>query len=427
MAFSENSILRVLCAFILIQLASALATTRAQNVSLQARSDPICWSILVSAADNCESLASKCGVSPADFATFNPAVSCSALPFGLPVCCSAGTQTLPPKGADPLCYDYTARGGHTCQQIADGYKLSVADIEAFNKDTWGWKGCESIQEGSRMCLSSGEPPMPVAFEGAVCGPQVPGSMRPSDWSQVSSLNPCPAGQCCSGAGKCGTGADFCETGKSATKNVPKKGAPAEVAKATNSQNNKQLAVTAVAPPATTSEINFLDIPLTYYHPEEDTTAVTTFTTSASSSTTTSSISKPGSIETVEFGWTLKMYPGYDCNDSSYMLLRGYNKKLEDSDCLVLPGWDIGNSYDGVSVSCQWWTNGGLTSGPCNHTKLTTPNSWLISNGLCTVSPNEVCDNYNDLSQTYGARWGGVCQNRKSTDPRPFGSMKCYVG
>lgn len=108
-----------------------------------------------------------------------------------------GTQTLPPKGADPMCYDYTARDQLTCDQIAKAYNFSVADIESFNKDTWGWKGCGAIQEGSRMCLSSGLPPMPVAREGYVCGPQKPGTLPPLEWSQLSSLNPCPSGQCVS--------------------------------------------------------------------------------------------------------------------------------------------------------------------------------------------------------------------------------------
>ena len=96
-----------------------------------------------------------------------------------------------------MCYDYTARDQLTCDQIAKAYNFSVADIESFNKDTWGWKGCGAIQEGSRMCLSSGLPPMPVAREGYVCGPQKPGTLPPLEWSQLSSLNPCPSGQCVS--------------------------------------------------------------------------------------------------------------------------------------------------------------------------------------------------------------------------------------
>ncbi|CAG8026934.1 unnamed protein product [Penicillium salamii] len=430
MDFSNSSIFGALCSFLLIQSTFALVTTRSENVSLQARWNPICWSILVSSWDTCESLTAKCGVSSEDFATFNPAVSCSALPFGKPVCCSAGTQTLPPKGQEPWCYDYTARDGHTCEEIAQGYKISVTEIESFNKDTWGWQGCGAIQEGSRMCISPGEPPMPVALANAVCGPQVPGTVRPKDWSQLSSVNPCPAGQCCSGNGQCGTGAEFCGSSKPEGEKVTTKGAPIALTRATTLKTTEKASVTSVVSAATTShqsdkrEINLLDIPLTYYHPEED---VAPTATTSTSSKTTSSASKTGSIETVEYGWQLQMWPGTGCKGSNYMLLKGYNKKLEDSDCLVLPGWDIPDVFDGKSVSCQWWSDGGLTSAPCNTTKLMTPGSWIISNGLCTVSPNEVCDNYNDLSQTYGARWGGTCQNRKSTDPSPFGSMKCYVG
>lgn len=153
----------------------------------------------------------------------------------------------------------------------------------------------------------------------------------------------------------------------------------------------------------------------------------TSTSSKSSTKTKSSTSPTGSIETVEDGWTLQMYPEKNCEGSSYMLLRGYNKKLADSACLVMPGWDINSISNDVDVSCRWWTEGGLNSAPCNETKMQQLNSWVMSNGLCTVVRNEDCDNYHDIGQTYGARGGGICQNRQHADPAPFGSMNCYVG
>ncbi|KAK9850297.1 hypothetical protein MYU51_012171 [Penicillium brevicompactum] len=446
MIFSNSGMSRVLCGLVFIHSALALVASRPENGALQSRSNAICWSIIVTDSDTCETLSAKCGVTSNEFTTFNPAVSCSALPFGLPVCCSTGTQTLPPKGADSMCYDYTARDQLTCDQIAKAYNFSVADIESFNKDAWGWKGCGAIQEGSRMCLSSGLPPMPVAREGYVCGPQKPGTLPPLEWSQLSSLNPCPSGQCCSENGQCGTGADFCGSSTPATQQVAissskatstqsetttSKSSTAETAPTNTSHTTSKVTVTSTSSASATShksdkrEVNLLDIPLTYYHPEEEMTATTT--SSKSSTKTASSTSGTGSIETVEDGWSLVMYPEKDCVGSNYMLLRGYNKKLSDSACLVMPGWDINSISNDVDVSCRWWSEGGLTSAPCNATKLQQPNSWIMSNGLCTVVRNDGCDNYHDIGQTYGARGGGHCQNRLPTDPAPFGSMNCYVG
>ena len=42
-----------------------------------------------------------------------------------------------------------------------------------------------------------EPPMPVALPHATCGPQVPGTVRPKKYSDLASLNLCPANQCVS--------------------------------------------------------------------------------------------------------------------------------------------------------------------------------------------------------------------------------------
>ncbi len=65
----------------------------------------------------------------------------------------------------------------------------------FNAQTWGWMGCSDLQLGANICLSTGDPPIPSIVEGTACGPQVAGTTRPSSWSQISSLNPCPLNAC----------------------------------------------------------------------------------------------------------------------------------------------------------------------------------------------------------------------------------------
>lgn len=110
-----------------------------------------------------------------------------------------------------------------------------------------------------------------------------------------------------------------------------------------------------------------------------------------------------------------------------MTFEGHNKKWDDSACLALSGRDIDSIVNETSVSCRWWKENGKEWEPCHHAQLRQPNSWIISNGLCTVVRNEECDSYHDIGQTYGWRGKGNCQDRKSGDPEPFGSMRCYVG
>ncbi|OKO93844.1 hypothetical protein PENSUB_12123 [Penicillium subrubescens] len=51
--------------------------------------------------------------------------------------------------------------------------------------------------------------MPASLAGTVCGPQVPGPQRPSNWADLKSLNPCPLNECCSSCGQCGNTPEFC--------------------------------------------------------------------------------------------------------------------------------------------------------------------------------------------------------------------------
>jgi GH18 family chitinase len=82
-------------------------------------------------------------------------------------------------------------------------------IETLNKKTWGWAGCKNLQPGQKICLSKGDPPMPAPVANAICGPQVPGTMRPTDGTALKDLNPCPLSVCCNVWGQCGLTRDFC--------------------------------------------------------------------------------------------------------------------------------------------------------------------------------------------------------------------------
>ncbi|KAF7516416.1 hypothetical protein PCG10_002177 [Penicillium crustosum] len=524
----QKGVFIVLCGLCLIHGTVALSVSESEYNRLEDRSQYTypytCPSILVGTGDTCDNLASRCSISKELFTSFNPNTACSSLSHGTPVCCGAGTTLFPPDSGG-YCYAYTIRDSDTCAKIAEGYKITEAKIETWNTHTTAWYGCNKLQIGGQMCLSEGQPPMPVAISDAICGPQVPGTARPKLWTEIASLNPCPAGQCCSTKGKCGTGADFCGSSApaavvppaSATKPTSAKSkatskatsatsatsiatsaktkSTAKVTSATTETKGIPLsarsvvtmtaeAVTVTAkaqaaknadPHAFTTDIPLVDVPLTFQHSEDtmSTTAAaptkvttgsgdflkpaekisalasqlrntivsttttttkakpaTTAKTSAKSTTTKAAATKTvNGVVTVPGGWSLKMFDGIGCT-GSYVLLQGHNKNLEDSDCMKFRSASkLKTDVTDTSVSCRWWTipsSGNWEWRDCKSDSLNKPKSWIMSNGLCTVSPNTQCDLVSDLSQTYGWRGPGLCHERQTVDPT-FGSLKCYVG
>jgi chitinase len=157
-----------------------------------------CSYILVNEGDTCASLAAECNITAAEFTQYNPSSTlCSTLVPKEPVCCSSGSlpDLTPQPNSDGTCYAYTVQSGDYCQLIASNNYITVDDIETYNAQTWGWMGCDDIQLNATICLSTGTPPMPAVVSGALCGPQVSGTQRPSDWSDIASLNPCPLNAC----------------------------------------------------------------------------------------------------------------------------------------------------------------------------------------------------------------------------------------
>ncbi|KAJ7890736.1 class V chitinase-like protein, partial [Mycena leptocephala] len=186
-----------------------------------------CSTITVMSGDGCASLAARCGISAADFTSFNPSPTlCSTLVPGQKVCCSAGGLPVPVENSDGSCANYTVVSGDSCNSIALSNSITVANLTTWNANTWGWEGCNPLQLGN-ICLSTGFPPMPPAVANAECGPQVPGTANPGANGNLSALNPCPLNACCDIWGQCGTTSDFCTPSKSAT------GAPGTAAPGTN--------------------------------------------------------------------------------------------------------------------------------------------------------------------------------------------------
>lgn len=121
--------------------------------------------------------------------------------WGLLLTTSMAASVLPPQASsDGMCYSYIIQGTDTCDRIAQANGITVAEIEQYNTNTYAWWGCNGeFYQGTFICLSPGNPPMPVALPQATCGPQVPGTTRPEKWSDLASLNPCPSDACVSPA------------------------------------------------------------------------------------------------------------------------------------------------------------------------------------------------------------------------------------
>ncbi|RYP14424.1 hypothetical protein DL765_006367 [Monosporascus sp. GIB2] len=135
--------------------------------------DGTCKTRAVISGDSCGSLASKCGISAADFMKVNTKSNlCSTLAEGQRVCCSKGKMPdLKPKpDANGNCATYMTKKDDNCSKIAAARDLNVTALENFNKNTWGWNGCKLLYPDFKMCVSTGSPPMPANVPNAVCGP-----------------------------------------------------------------------------------------------------------------------------------------------------------------------------------------------------------------------------------------------------------------
>lgn len=200
------------------------STNNSTSVALQAarvlQVRGTCTTVQVGSGDSCGTLASKCGITGAAFTQYNPgSTMCSTLQPGQHVCCSAGTlpNFSPKPNSDGSCASYLVVAGDYCQKIASANSLTVTQLANFNNNTWGWTGCNNLQAGVKMCLSTGSPPMPAPIPNAVCGPQVAGTQPPTVAGvTLASLNPCPLNACCDIWGQCGTTDEFCTISLSLT-------------------------------------------------------------------------------------------------------------------------------------------------------------------------------------------------------------------
>jgi chitinase len=172
----------------------------------------------VQPGDGCWALAQRCAISQDNLKKYNRPGVCTSPIVGEYVCCSAGTvpDLSPRPNPDGSCKAYSIKKNDVCSTIASKNSITVNMINDRNKMTWGWLGCSSLVIGASICVSTGSPPMPAAMQNAICGPQVPGTLKPSDMSHIEKLNPCPLNACCNIWGQCGITKDFCVQSPSGT-------------------------------------------------------------------------------------------------------------------------------------------------------------------------------------------------------------------
>lgn len=161
--------------------------------------------------DGCWALADRCGITQDKLKEYNGDDVCDPVQVGDYVCCSPGDlpDFSPQPNPDGSCKTYKIQTGDICDTIANANSMTVDQINNRNGNTWGWMGCQDLNPGNLICLSTGDPPMPAPVENAICGPQVPGTEKPDDMSNLEDLNPCPLNACCNFWGQCGITEQFC--------------------------------------------------------------------------------------------------------------------------------------------------------------------------------------------------------------------------
>ncbi|CAG7992512.1 unnamed protein product [Penicillium salamii] len=343
-----------------------------------------------------------------------------------------------PIPVDGFCASYIIQGYDTCALIAQAHGITEADIEAFNTRTWAWLGCNQLYQGAFICLSPGEPPMPMALPNAICGPQIPGTARPSNWTDLGFMHPCPLTQCCATWGQCGTGIEYCDT----KARKPPAGVTATVSAATEAEPRAtELQATAVAIQTKSDNgviVTQLPKSQTVAQPAEahieqsESQVLSTATSTTSESTTTTEeeslgrTDKPweGSMEMDEWNepWELTWYSEKDCK-GDYYTLSGYNDEIpsaEEERCQNRKD-GVNSAFTETGVMCRWWTAGGLKWDPCEAGTLEKPQSWILKNAYCTVFDAWNCDCFDHFSHSYHSVG---CHNRDKFDPPKFVSFVC---
>lgn len=162
---------------------------------LAGRAETACEETRVEPDDDCYLLRDRCGLTEIDdFYSYNKGLECGALMPGQRICCSPGglESRRQKPGPDGTCATYQVASRDTCGKIATDFDITVDELEEFNDGTtWGWTGCNLLPD-TVICVSEGDPPMPLPDPEAKCGPRAAQGVRDvPKGTNLADLNPCP--------------------------------------------------------------------------------------------------------------------------------------------------------------------------------------------------------------------------------------------
>lgn len=115
-----------------------------------------CERIQAAHGDTIESLASVCGITTKELTKLNSLPDdWEPHPYQW-VCCSPGLRkrAAPSPRPDGTCVSYIVQNLDTCYSISTSYDITQADLYTFNKQMWGWGGCNNLFPGMRICVGA---------------------------------------------------------------------------------------------------------------------------------------------------------------------------------------------------------------------------------------------------------------------------------
>ncbi|KAJ5995563.1 Peptidoglycan-binding Lysin subgroup [Penicillium waksmanii] len=311
---------------------------------------------------------------------------------------------------DTPCDVYLTQGENSCAGIAKAHSITTADIEKYNSKTYAWNGCDKLRQGDFIYISSRASPMPEALPNAVCGPQVPGTAPPTDpegWSNLGSLNPCPAGQYCK-QGQCQPGANSCG---------------AAVGPAVASTTSTTAAGTTTKTLSTSYTTKRVTVDTSKDSTTKSTTTkrtTTTTTTKDKTATTKSKITTSKWPEKTGGLFSIAIYSSRECSGDYYVVegpILGTNGK-----CLGIHS-GISSISTGTNTWCKWYFDGGFNSTDCDSGDKLEIGSIHITSGSCNIYNTEDCQSNGKLGG-YDSGIYTECHAVDDLAPKTLGGLKC---
>ncbi|KAJ5090491.1 hypothetical protein N7532_009175 [Penicillium argentinense] len=325
---------------------------------------------------------------------------------------------------DPLCTSHLVLPGDRCANLAEQYHVTVADIESYNKGTFGWNGWDKIFVGTFICLSAGSPPMPVALPQAICGPQVPGTARPSNMSDLVDLNPCIAPDC-----KCSVNGGFCTDTVNYNHACPTGAATSSTTGSTSKATTittTTAGLSAVGPPIKeTRKYNYDQ----YQHNKDNHDHSHDYRENDDYENNSKDHHNNNQARRAH------REPKRQQMESKHLLQKELQRRLlparrlqpwENNTMHQPPRYKM-STDEKADAWCRWVSTSDAMFIPCSSSPLRTPGSWNFKNAVCSVYKTDDCSG--SAVQSYTSYGSVQCQDyteSSSMSAMEWNSMKCQT-